>query len=71
MNDYTKYVTAVNKIFECVNKMKTSWTNVDNLNYLEKIEEYKDLVIEKSKIIKEDAGKQVPNDNLVVEELGQ
>lgn len=69
MNDYTKYVMAVNKIFECVDKMKTSWTSIDNLNYLKKIEEYKNLVIEKSTIIKQDSNSEVSN-NLVVEELG-
>ena len=36
MTDYKKYVIAVNKIFEIVDKMKLSWTDQDNLNYLKK-----------------------------------
>lgn len=65
MTDYKKYVIAVNKIFEIVDKMKLSWTDQDNLNYLKKIEDYKDIVIETSKKISQDEkGQQV-------EELGK
>ena len=64
MTDYKKYVIAVNKIFEIVDKMKLSWTDQDNLNYLKKIEDYKDIVIETSKKISQDEKDQQ------VEELG-
>ena len=53
MNDYSEYVNAVNKIFDCINIMKEKWTNQDNLNYIEKIEDYKNIVIETSKVVKE------------------
>jgi len=66
MSDYTKYVEAVNKIFDCVNQMKTKWTDQDNLNYLQKIDDYKDIVIKISKIIKDNP----PKENSNVEELG-
>lgn len=65
MTDYKKYVIAVNKIFEIVDKMKLSWTDQDNLNYLKKIEDYKDIVIETSKKISQDKKDQQ------VEELGK
>lgn len=62
MSDYKEYVEAVNKIFDYVNKMKKEWDNQDNLNYLEKIEEYKEIVIDVSNRLK------YPKK---VEELGQ
>ena len=66
MTDYDKYVTAVNKIFECLNKMKIVWTSQDNLNYIEKIEAYKNKVISSSKEIEK-----ISTDTLSdVEELG-
>lgn len=65
MTDYNKYVIAVNKIFELVDKMKLSWTDQDNLNYLKKIEDYKTIVIEGSKKIKTETN------NKTVEELGK
>ena len=57
MNDYSEYVNAVNKIFDCINEMKEKWTNQDNLNYIEKIEDYKNIVIETSKVIKANKNK--------------
>lgn len=57
MNDYSEYVNAVNKIFDCINIMKEKWTNQDNLNYIEKIEEYKSIVIETSKVVKANKSK--------------
>lgn len=57
MNDYSEYVNAVNKIFDCINIMKEKWTNQDNLNYIEKIEEYKSIVIETSKVVKANKNK--------------
>ena len=62
MSDYKEYVEAVNKIFDYVNKMKKEWDNQDNLNYLEKIEEYKEIVIDVSNRLKNPKK---------VEELGQ
>ena len=46
MSEYNEYVTAVNKIFDYLNKMKAGWTSADNKNYIESIEEYKKVVIE-------------------------
>jgi len=59
MSDYAKYVDAVNKIFDSINEMKEKWTNQDNLNYIEKIEDYKSIVIETSKKLKEKKNKTV------------
>ncbi len=52
MTDYNKYVTAINKIFDYLTKMKTGWNSVDNITYIEKIEEYKQLVAAKATEIK-------------------
>lgn len=67
--DYNKYATAINKIFESINKMKTAWDNPDNLNYISKIEEYKEIVIEQSKIIQ--TLDNTPSNPTEMEELGQ
>lgn len=45
MSDYNKYVLAVNKIFEVINKIKPNYTDKDNLGYIANIEEYKQVVI--------------------------
>ena len=52
MQDYNKYVTAINKIFDYLTKMKTGWNSVDNTTYIEKIEEDKQLVAAKATDIK-------------------
>lgn len=46
MNEYESYVTEVNKIFSLLEKLKNSWTNNDNLNHIEDINEYKKAVIQ-------------------------
>ncbi len=45
MNEYNQYVTAVNKIFDYLSKMKAGWKSKDNDNYQEKIEEFRSAVI--------------------------
>lgn len=52
MKDYNQYVTAVNKIFDYLEKMKAGWNNQDNLNYIESIEEYKQDAIKTADLIK-------------------
>lgn len=66
MSEYNKYVLAVNKIFEIVSKMKVSWPDQDNINYLESIEEYKQIVAENVKLFSQT----VDNNDDVMEELG-
>lgn len=46
MNEYESYVTEINKIFSLLEKLKNSWTNNDNLNHIEDINEYKRAVIQ-------------------------
>lgn len=46
MSDYNAYVTSVNKIFDYLAKMKAGWSSLDNKNYIESIEEYKQVVIQ-------------------------
>ena len=45
MSEYNQYVTAINKIFDYLAKMKAGWNSLDNLNYIESIEENKQIVI--------------------------
>lgn len=52
MDDYTRYVTAVNKIFDYIEKMKAGWNNLDNRNYIDSINEYKSIVTSKAELIK-------------------
>lgn len=45
MSDYEKYVTEVNRIFSLLEKLKNNWTNNDNLNFIDDINEFKNVVI--------------------------
>lgn len=66
MSEYNKYVSAINKIFECTNKMKENWKNSDNISYIENIEEYKQVVIESAKLFENNT----PISQPPMEELG-
>lgn len=46
MSDYNAYVTSINKIFDYLSRMKAGWSSLDNKNYIESIEEYKQTVIQ-------------------------
>ena len=61
MTDYNDYITAVNKIFDYLAKMKAGWNNMDNMNYIESIEEYTDKVISNAEKFKQPAP--VPTQN--------
>ncbi len=52
MSEYNQYVTAVNKIFDYVAKMKAGWNSMDNINYIDSIEEYKHIVVNSVEKIK-------------------
>lgn len=68
MSDYNKYVSSINKIFEILAKMKTGWSSIDNLNYIETIEEYKQIVSKTAdKLKNSEKDKQIPES---LEELG-
>lgn len=45
MSEYNEYVTAINKIFDYLAKIKAGWASADNKSYIESIEEYKQVVI--------------------------
>lgn len=53
MSEYNQYITAINKIFDYLAKMKVGWSGQDNLNYIASIEEYKQTVINSLNIFKE------------------
>lgn len=57
MNDYQKYVTEVNNIFSILEKLKNSWTNNDNLNNLDELDEFKSPVIEGANFLESLASK--------------
>ena len=52
MDDYNRYVTAVNKIFDYLEKMKTGWNNVDNKNYIDNIDDFRGVVTAKAEEFK-------------------
>lgn len=54
MSDYNAYVTSINKIFDYLSKMKTGWSSLDNKNYIESIEEYKQVVVQNADRFKEE-----------------
>lgn len=64
--NYNDYANAINKIFECISKMKDSWPNPTNIANIEKIEEYRNTVVEKSKQIQIELSKKPQ-----MEELGE
>jgi len=68
MSEYNEYVTAVNKIFDYLAKMKAGWNSLDNQNYIESIEEYKQAVVNNANIFKTPAPEKPKNNAL--EELG-
>lgn len=41
-----KYEQEVNTIFSCLEKLKTTWPEQDNINYINNLKEYKQDVIE-------------------------
>ena len=65
MSDYNAYVTSINKIFDYLTKMKTGWSSLDNKNYIESIEEYKQVVVQNAEKFKQEA-----QDNKSLEALG-
>lgn len=52
MNEYNEYVNAVNKIYDYLAKMKAGWNNLDNFNYINNIDEYRQTVIQNADIFK-------------------
>ena len=54
MSDYNTYVTSINKIFDYLTKMKIGWSGLDNKNYIESIEEYKQVVVQNADKFKQE-----------------
>lgn len=54
MSDYNAYVTSINKIFDYLTKMKIGWSGLDNKNYIESIEEYKQVVVQNADKFKQE-----------------
>lgn len=46
MDSQKKYVTIINKIFECTEILKKGYPNIDNLNHISEIEEYNKIIVE-------------------------
>ena len=61
MSDYNQYVTTINKIFDYLAKMKAGWNSIDNKNYIENIEEYKQIVTSVAEKLKNDSPPQNNN----------
>ena len=66
MSDYNAYVTSINKIFDYLTKMKAGWSSLDNKNYIESIEEYKQVVVQNADSFKTE----VKNESDGLEALG-
>lgn len=70
MSDYNQYITSINKIFDYLAKMKAGWNNLDNLNYIESIEEYKRTVINNADTFKNTKVEKKSNKTSNLEALG-
>ena len=55
MNDYNDYVTAINKIYDYVSRVKAGWNNPDNYANIDKLDEFKSLVAESADEFKKPA----------------
>lgn len=66
MSEYNQYVTAINKIFDYLSKMKAGWNSLDNHNYIESIEEYKQVVSNAAEIIKNSDSPSKQNEKMEV-----
>jgi len=64
MDDYNRYVTAINKIFDYLEKMKAGWNNNDNKNYIETIEDFKGTVTAKAELYKKPPTVQVTHQEI-------
>lgn len=53
MNNYNEYVNAINKIFELISITKSKIKDIDNINYIDNIEVYKDAVVKEAQVIKD------------------
>ena len=69
MSEYNQFVTAINKIFDYINKMRAGWDDQDNINYIESIEEYKKKVIENANLFKNPPQANEENDTSNMEVL--
>ena len=58
MSEYNQYVTAVNKIFDYLVKMKAGWNSLDNQNYIESIEVYRQIVAKSAENFKNNPPKE-------------
>ena len=46
MNNSTEYQKEINIIFSCLEKLKNDFKNIDNLNQIANLEEYKNDAVE-------------------------
>lgn len=53
MNNLEKYQQEINTIYSCLEKLSNTWTNQDNINYINNINEYKEDAINFANSIKE------------------
>lgn len=73
MSEYNQYITAVNKIFDYLSKMKVGWDGLDNINYIASIEEYRQVVIDNLKLFKNPSqpNNPVKEENQPTQEINQ
>lgn len=45
MKDNNLYIKEVNLLFSILDKIEDSWKNSDNLNYIEELRKYKNVLI--------------------------
>ena len=52
MSDYETYVKEINNVYAILEKIKNSWNDTDNLDFVEEFLDYRKDVLEVAKIIK-------------------
>ncbi len=67
MSDYDKYVTIINTIYDCTNKMRKAYDDSDNISHIDTIDAYKDKVVQLASNYSKEKQNQQPG----MESLGQ
>ena len=57
MNNIEIYQKEINNIFSCLKKLKDNYSNQDNINYINNLEEYKEDAIMFLNLIKKEDSK--------------
>ena len=68
MQDYNQFVTAINKIFDYLSKLRAGWNSIDNHNYIDAIEDFKTAITNNADVFKQPRRELDPEEKRELEE---